>query len=352
MAENHTLLADLIPRLNVGIENVAVEALWCILNKSPAALEALNELVRAGYTHMAKVVRVQTQSMQTRGREQTRLDLVGIDKSGAERVLIEAKFWAGLTDHQPKGYLNRLPEDEEPAVLLFVAPEDRVETLWASLRRRVAGQLGQAKRVGSVFSAGLSGTRKRLMLVSWQHLLDEIDKAAGTAGERDVQGDVQQLLGLTQRMDAQAFLPITDRDRQSWGEFARRNRDYVKLVKDVVDQEKDRGWLVIKGHRMARQDYGYGRNMTIFETRAWLGINYELCAITGKTPLWIWLSADPNPKIFDELEQELHIKLYSFEDGSRKNWIPIPLKACVEFNEVREDVVHQLRTIASVIKPA
>ena len=30
-----------------------------------------------------------------------RLDVVGSDDHGSERVLIEVKFWAGLTDHQP-----------------------------------------------------------------------------------------------------------------------------------------------------------------------------------------------------------------------------------------------------------
>ena len=53
-------------------------------------------------------------------RRETRPDLVGLDRTmGKECVLIEAKFWAGLTDRQPKAYLDRLDPGK---ALLFVAP--------------------------------------------------------------------------------------------------------------------------------------------------------------------------------------------------------------------------------------
>lgn len=356
MAENHTLLADLIPRFTGRIEDAAVEALGYILNKSPASLAALNRLVQAGNAHMAEIEMVRTQSVQASDREQTRPDLVGFDKSGTERVLIEAKFWAGLTDHQPKGYLNRLPQDG-PAVLLFVAPGARLETLWRTLRGRVEDLLGRDEGDGSVFSASLNETEKRLMLVSWQHLLESIAMAAGAEGKRDIQGDVQQLLGLTQRMDAQAFLPITDRDKELWGEFARRNRDYVnlvdKVVEQAVEQAKNSPWLDIKGCNKTPQFHGYGRYMRISETEAWLGVNYDLCATTSETPLWVWLSASPKPEILDALERNLRVKLYAFDldgwDGSRKDWIPIHLETGVERNDVRDGVVRQLKAIADVI---
>ena len=52
-------------------------------------------------------------------RKDERLDLVVFDKRGSERVLIEVKFWAGLTSKQPEEYLERLPRNGDPAVLLF-----------------------------------------------------------------------------------------------------------------------------------------------------------------------------------------------------------------------------------------
>jgi hypothetical protein len=40
---------------------------------------------------------------------------------GSTPLLVEAKFWAGLTGHQPVSYWQRLPV-EQPAMLLFLVP--------------------------------------------------------------------------------------------------------------------------------------------------------------------------------------------------------------------------------------
>ena len=48
---------------------------------------------------------------QVTGDDATRPDLVGKDQAGREVLLIEAKFWAGLTENQPVSYLERLTTD-------------------------------------------------------------------------------------------------------------------------------------------------------------------------------------------------------------------------------------------------
>ena len=58
--------------------------------------------------------------------------IVGLDDSGRERLLLEAKFAARLTDQQPTGYLTRLPGDV-PSLLLVVAPTLRISSLWVEL---------------------------------------------------------------------------------------------------------------------------------------------------------------------------------------------------------------------------
>ena len=59
-------------------------------------------------------------------------------------MLIEAKFWAGLTDNQPIAYLERLPSNT-PSALLFIAPTARLEILWNELRRTVAKSQSKMK---------------------------------------------------------------------------------------------------------------------------------------------------------------------------------------------------------------
>ena len=71
---------------------------------------------------------------EVRGADGARVDLVGFDDKGSERLLVELKFWAELTDKQPGAYLERLPAGA--AVLLFVVPGTRVEYLWPEVLRR------------------------------------------------------------------------------------------------------------------------------------------------------------------------------------------------------------------------
>ena len=55
-------------------------------------------------------------------------------RKARERVLVEVKFGADLLDNQPAEYLRRLPDDGNVSVLLFVAPESRLERLWPEIR--------------------------------------------------------------------------------------------------------------------------------------------------------------------------------------------------------------------------
>ena len=169
MAEIDTLLAHLSPSFTSQTENIAVEALGYVLNKYAGSREGLDDVVRSGVRNVKPVDRVRTQASALDG---TRPDLVGVDEDGAERVLIEAKFWADLTPRQPHAYLDRLPDDG-PAVLVFLTPEDRVFSLWPQLRSR-------AQRAGKTLvdvdaerkCVRVDGSQRHVLLVSWTGLLD------------------------------------------------------------------------------------------------------------------------------------------------------------------------------------
>ena len=133
------LLAKLAPMFGSQTENLAVEALGHILSGSEPARRALSLLLQSGGADVGHIAQVRTQAT---GDDGARPDLVGSDQDDKERVLIEAKFWAPLTGNQPAGYLRRLaePRARKPCALLFVAPEMRMGSLWAELRRQVATQ--------------------------------------------------------------------------------------------------------------------------------------------------------------------------------------------------------------------
>ena len=131
-----TLFAQIAPRFTSRLEDVTVEALGHILANSEAAREALEEIVRLGEAKIGSINRVQTQETVKEG---ARPDLVGFDEKDAKQLLIEAKFWAGLTPNQPNEYLTQLPSGR-PAALLSVAPSRRISMLWPKLLQRAEGK--------------------------------------------------------------------------------------------------------------------------------------------------------------------------------------------------------------------
>ena len=104
MSSGSTLFAHIAPRLTNRVEDVAVDALGYILSQSGAARKALADTLKTGGILVDSIERVQTQAVGEKGE---RPDLVGFGQDNVEHVMIEAKFWAGLTASQPNDYLER-----------------------------------------------------------------------------------------------------------------------------------------------------------------------------------------------------------------------------------------------------
>ena len=181
------------------------------------------------------------------GKKDERLDLVAFDERGSERVLIEVKFWAGLTSKQPEEYLERLPRDGDPAVLLFVAPEQRLVTLWAEIRRRAKArcELGDDTGIEGLMSVMVDGSPRRLMLTSWRRLLDVMRSRANADGDSSTRRDILQLGALCERQDRDAFLPL--RSEEFAPAIPRRMRDMQKLVNDATTRARRRGFVNHEG---------------------------------------------------------------------------------------------------------
>jgi hypothetical protein len=129
------LLAYLSLQFARSEENCATEALTFLLRGCPEARAALRG-------HVARLFGVDlsphlTYRSQVTDPETGRPDVVGTDPAGADQLVIEAKFWAGLTDKQPGAYLERLRAGE-PGVVLVVAPAARLQSLWRELLANLA----------------------------------------------------------------------------------------------------------------------------------------------------------------------------------------------------------------------
>ena len=341
MPESDTLLAYLVSRFPGNTENIATEALRHIFDQSDASIEALNDVVQSGVRGIEPIQTVSTQVVHADG---TIPDIVGFDENGKERALVEVKFWAGLTANQPNGYLNRLPDDG-PAVLVFLAPEDRVLSLWRQLRNRVSGKQMEWIDIDAERKCVRVGnTQRHLMVVSWGGLLDSMAARSRDDGTQPhIEAEIRQLRSLAKFADAGAIKPIS-KGEEFGADSEARMRQYKRLIDAATERGIRQEWVDRKGLRATPRTYGYGRYIKLHENMVWFGVNVNQFERTGKTPLWVdcfrYSSLLKGAKLSEELE---------LQDGG---WAPVQLKRDVEYPDMLEGVVDSLKRVADAIYAA
>ena len=91
--DSSTMFAHIVSRLTNRTEDVAVEALGFILSRSDAARRALRDLLKLEGLDVGELTDAATQ---VGDATLARPDLAVYDRERKERVIVEAKFWAGL----------------------------------------------------------------------------------------------------------------------------------------------------------------------------------------------------------------------------------------------------------------
>ena len=351
MAERDTLLAHMIPGLTNQVEVAATKALVYILNKSEAAMSALNGLIQdtIGASLEPVTSLVAEKSYTTTAEDSGRVDFVGYDKGANQRVVGEAKFGAALSVGQGGGYLGQLAEGT--SVLLFVVPDYRIDYLWGEVRRDVEGhsaqwRLGQTRINGRIHSAEVEGRDWHLMMVSWQAILQRMHETS--AGEPHVQADIRQLLGLTERLDREALLPFSKEDLSP--QIARRMSDLRRIYDQVWEKCKTEDWITWRGTSRDLQA-AYGHYCQLSGADAWFGVYYELWAQGDcvDTPFWVTLY-NGSQSLADEISRKLDLR--AVENNYGHQCFPVFLKLGAEGPEIVAALVLQLQRIAESVKGA
>ena len=343
MVTGNTLLAHLSSRFTGQTENIAVEALGHILSSSESARRGLEDILQAGGVRVGNISGVFTQST---GKERERPDLA-CHSGSVETVLIEAKFWAGLTENQPGTYLNRLPENRS------------FESLWAELRRRIEESeevsitLGQTVS-GEGYRAASAGSARVLLMTSWSALLDRMESRAGESDDGVVRNDIQQLRGLAIRTDSETLLPM--RREQLGPEFPIFVTHMKRLVDDATTRAAERD-LIVRGERSPGRN-GFRRTIQVLPEPncpmsnyfQYFGVDFDLWRQFRDTPLWVTFPGPRNWNVFREklYARELkHLNPIDFVDSARA--IPISLRMGVEYYAIVEDVVRQIKELSDLL---
>lgn len=337
MPESDTLLAYLVPKITSRVEDAATDALAFVLNKSEACQRAFNEMLGPECFNSDSVVRFTTQHGYDGGK--SRPDMVGRDCSGAARLLVESKFWAGLQPAQASRYLNEI-DPLAPGVLLFICPERRIEYLWPQVCRQLEEghegvELEHVDAIGSTRRAVVRDRDVIVVLFSWRLLLDCLGDAAE---DSDVKSDVDQLKGLARRENEKGFLPLTP--DASAADFKAQDDHFRALIVEVVRRGRKKNLVCTKGLTWGRTKGYHRRYVSRCDADGvWFGIGVEYQQERyDQTPIWVtfrprfWHGlADPAEMIRDQ----------------GWCWLPIRLKAGVVFDDMVDDAVDQIERICS-----
>lgn len=341
--DSSTVLSHLAFRFTTQPENLATEALTFILNRSQSARAALTTIVRKFHYPCSEQHRFETQNSNDDG---SRPDIVGKTNDGTAEIVIEVKFWAGLTDAQPAGYLEKLHSNG--AILLFVAPGQRFETLWSELARRCerAGlQLGPVSNPGKEMRCITIGNNV-LALTSWPAVLGAMRGQAEVDSDGKTIADIAQLSGLSEQMDSDAFLPLTSEELT--GATGKRIIQLSQIVKDIRDRLILEN-LVTVTNQSSASGIGYnGHYMTFSGFCSFLTFSAWLWAKTGKTPLWLQVTGN-DWKLSSFITDALTEAGFDWEPDNNYASIPVYLPTGVEKNNIIDAAIEQIKHVADVL---
>ena len=284
-----SLFGHLATRFSAQPENLATESLHYILERSPAVASAFIHFVEDIGVQLGEGLTFETQVGKACS---ARPDMVACDVQGHEVLIVEAKFWAGLTDNQPVTYLNRLPDDQH-GLLLFLAPGQRFETLWPELLRRC-----QLAGISTGASKDRIGWRAAQIDAAAHHgpcelaLAPRCSVARGTRDGRHGIGCRYSATARHVRLYGLRCIPASTL-RGADRPVPARVEQYCRLVDDVTRR------LMPMGLHRPRTDNGrqswwrYARFLLVHGFGCWIHFSPALWSRLRPTPLWLSIK-DPN----------------------------------------------------------
>ena len=197
-----SLLAHLYTHIRGSQEDIATLSLQYILSQSVALNKSFTKRV-------ADILHIETEetlqyATQVTDEERGRPGMVGVDGSGKETILCEMKFYAGLTDNQPLGYLDSIKKNKGKG-LIFVCPESRRDTLWFELQKICEDDGRKIETIQKENCVKVDGIS--MGIVTWKQVIENLLNTAEASAEH-LMADIKQLKGYCEQMDSEAFIPF------------------------------------------------------------------------------------------------------------------------------------------------
>ena len=279
---NNSLLAHLYPYIKGSQEDIATFSLQYLLSQSSKLNEAFTKLVTDKMN--VELENSLTYFCQVTGdsEEQERPDMVGMDSEGKEAVLFEMKFYASLTANQPNTYLKRLRANNGKG-LLFICPESRRTSLWATLKDVCEGT--DKKDIDKYC---IEADSVKLAIATWSEIIELLKQVAASV-DNAFTSDILQLEGYCNRIDSDAFIPFSAEELSA--KMAKMGERYYLILDEVINliladehREVSKKGLQSRGYRK-----GYTSSLHIDDYTITLNYDREIWALPScaETPFWV-----------------------------------------------------------------
>lgn len=346
---SETLFAHLATRFAPSPENIAIEALGFILQRSAAARAAFTGIAGAGGLTLPGDLSFATQAV---AEDDGRPDIEGYGTDLQRHVVAETKFHAGLTAHQPVTYAARLSPDRASA-LMFIVPAARMSLLWSELTRRLAfGNYTVAARreIQPELWTTVFGNDHHFVLVSWRGVLSAIVREMEAARETERLDDVKQLQGLCERMDSESFLPL--RSEELTGTDApRRYLQFCDLVNDVGEELVASGLCDRKGLQAGGGHGYFGRYLRSHGIVFYIGFDCAAWLAHQHSPIWLRFDQYASGDVLAILHRHAATEKRwpTIVESTRRILIPLPISPATERPEIVADMAVRVGKVLAAI---
>ena len=339
-------------RFSVEKENIATDALEYIIRSSDVARKGMMELLREIDNELPDLW-FRTQQEEGNARP----DMWGYHGK-TPLVLIENKFWAGLTENQPVEYLRLLSKYSEEGILLMVVPEARLETVWRVMLKRTqdADISISDKQVGNtIYRAADTDMGPVLAITSWEKLLDTINSKLSEGSKS--RNDLFQLRALCDAAESDAFVPISP-SLLSDQRIPTMVLQMKSILNRVMEKGVSEGIISTKGLKASHNR----SDMAVYNYLSFPGkkgggrltLNMKNWRRYGGTPLWlefVFTGWGRGMEVRDILEPWCVEKGISVHTEKNKFIIGIDILANEEKGAVVKHILSQLRTISQQLPP-
>ena len=275
-----SLLAKFFNQIKSSQEDIASDGLKHILQNS---IYAKNYLKNSIFTKTNIELPELNYTNQISKTELGRTDISGLDINGEEILIIEAKFWASLTENQPISYLKRLKEN---SILLFVCPTLRKNSLFVELKKKLTDENIPFKPDNLILKLILENGQQ-ILVQSWNEILEPIKEVLKENNQYRLVSDIDQIIGFCEVIDSNSFIPLSDNDLSP--EIGKKVSSFYLLVDEVINElSKDEHYKQEKlTEGKPKKEAGYYKYRYFKNYGLTFGLNFNYWTQFADTPFWL-----------------------------------------------------------------